>query len=306
MKKKIAVLPNAFLQNKNLVSELDLLKKKYLFKKKKVGQKFSEIQLIKFLQDCDGAIIGLEKINNNVLEKCKRLKLIVKFGVGLDNIDFAICRKKKVQVKFKTGVNARSVSEAVLSSAIMLSRNLYVTSNLLKKGAWIKNGGFQISNKTFGIIGCGNIGKDLIKLLKPFNCNILINDIINLKKYCKSNNIKQVSKNTIFEKSDVISLHVPLTDKTYNLINQNTLKKMKKNIILINFSRGGIVNEGCIENFLMKKKIFGFATDVYQNEPPRKNLRILQFQNVINTPHIGGNSVEAVLAMGRAAINNLK
>ena len=186
----------------------------------------------------------------------------------------------------------------------MLSRNLYVTSNQLKDNYWNKNGGWSISGKTLGIIGLGNIGKELVRLLTPFNINFLANDIKDISSFANENKIEITTKEEIFCRSDIISIHTPLDKKTTNLINKSVFKKMKEDAILINTARGGIVNEDDLIDALRKKTIAGAATDVYTIEPP-KNMDLLSIPNLITTPHIAGNSKEAVISMGMAAIESL-
>lgn len=266
--------------------------------------RFKPEELIPFLQQCDYVIVGLDKITDEVLSQCPRLKVVSKYGVGLDNIDFAACAKHGVKVVYPKGVNKRSVTEEVIGSALSLLRNLYVTSNLLKNGEWLVQGGRQLTNATFGIIGVGHIGKDLIELLKPFNCKILVNDIIDQSEYYLSVGAKAVSKEEIFQKCDVISIHTPLDESTRHMINNETLGLMKKDAILINAARGGIVDDEALKQALLGKIIAGAALDVYEIEPAHDKA-LLEIPNLMCMPHIGGNAKEAVVAMGNAAITNL-
>ncbi len=268
------------------------------------GRKLKKFELLNFLKNCDYAIIGLDKIEKNLLLECKKLKGISKFGVGIDNIDFDACKKLKIKVKYSKGVNKRSVSEEVLSLMISLIRNLFVSGNNLKNFKWIVNGGTELSGKTIGIIGVGNVGKDLIKLLKPFKCKILVNDILNQKKYYDKNKLIKATKKNIFMKSDIITIHTPLSNKTYKMVNYERLKLMKKTSFLINTSRGKIIDQKNLKSFLIRNKIAGAALDVYEEEPPNDR-EFLKLPNLICMPHIGGSSREALNNMGLAAINNL-
>ena len=231
------------------------------------------------------------------------LKIIAKYGVGLDNIDLKACDERNIKVGWTGGVNKRSVAEMTLGFMLALSRNLYLTSNQLKKNVWNKSGGLQLTGKTIGIIGAGFIGKEVIELLKPFNCDILINDIYELRGL-KQKNIIQVEKEIIYTKSDIISIHTPLNIETDNLINLSVMEKMKNTALLINTSRGKIINEKDLKFALKNKIIAGAALDVYEKEPPEDS-ELLKLDNIICTPHIGGNSKEAVLAMGISAIEHL-
>jgi phosphoglycerate dehydrogenase-like enzyme len=299
---KIKVTSVSFSQNKKLESEIlkffpatDLNLK---------GIRFDSKSLIEYIKDAEGLIIGLEKIDKNIIDCCPNLKIISKYGVGLDNIDLDYCKKLNINIGWTEGINKLSVAEMALGFMLSLCRNLFITSNQLKNGTWNKSGGIQLSNKTVGIIGVGNIGKEVIRLIKPFNCNILVNDIINNSEYYKENNLKEVTKKELFENSDIVTIHAPLTDETKNLINKDILSIMKKTAFLINTSRGLIVSHSDLQWALENNIIAGAALDTYEVEPPDSK-ELLNHPNLICTPHIGGNSSEAVEAMGLSAINHL-
>ncbi len=299
----VGVTTIAFSKNVKLMDQLNSLGFKRV-KKNEAGKRFSTSELVSFLKDCDVAIIGLDLITEEVLAQIPNLKAISKYGVGLDNIDFVACKKHNVRVFYPQGVNKRSVSEMTLGFMLSLCRNLYVTSNLLKTKVWNKSGGMQLSEKTVGIIGVGHIGKDLISLLKPFNCKILVNDIIDQEEYYKANDLTFASKEEIFRNADIITVHTPLTDKTKNIINKRTLSLMKATSFVINTARGGLFNQDDLKEALIAGNIAGAAMDVYDIEPPTDS-ELLAIFNLINTPHIGGNSKEAIQAMGEAAIEKI-
>ncbi len=262
-------------------------------------------ELVEFLKDRDAAIVGLDPITPEVIDRLPRLKVISKYGVGLDNIDLEHCRHRGIEVVWTPGVNKRSVAEMVIANAIALLRNIYVSSLQLKEGKWIKNGGHQLSGKTVGVIGVGNIGKEVIRLLHPFQCRILVNDIIEQSEYYRSVGAVETSKEEIFRKADVITIHTPLTALTHHLINADTLRLMKPTAIVINTARGAIVDQNALKEALRHRWIGGAALDVYEEEPVR-DMELLSIPNLIATPHIGGNAEEAVRAMGMAAITNLR
>ena len=260
--------------------------------------------LINFFSKADGVIVGLELINDEILEQLPNLKIISKFGVGLDNIDLEACKRHGVEVGWTGGVNKRSVAEMVIGFMLMLSRNLYITSNKLKFGEWNKNGGVNLTGKTVGIIGLGNIGKELVHLLKPFHCKILVNDLTDISLFARKHNLSIVPKDMLIQSADIISIHTPLTRQMQNFFNLEIFEKMKKTSILINTARGGIVNEVDLKKALKTKLIAGAALDVFALEPPI-DLELLALSNLIATPHIGGNSLEAIVAMGESAIEHI-
>ncbi len=268
------------------------------------GKRYSKNELVDYYKEADAIITGLEKIDDDLLSNLPKLKLIAKYGVGLDNIDLDACNKRNIKIGWTGGVNKNSVAEMALGLMIMLSRNLYTTSNQLKNGVWNKSGGFSIENRTIGIVGLGHIGKELVRLLQPFNCKILVNDIINVDDYALKNGLKVVDMDELYKEADIISLHTPLNESTQNLINKESILKMKDSVIIINTSRGGIINERDLSWAFQNQKIAGAALDVFEIEPP-EDQELLQFPNLINTPHIAGNSFEAVMAMGLAAIDHV-
>jgi len=301
---KIKVTNAAFSKNKNLVS---ILKNEFPDTEiNELGIRLESEALIKFISDADAIIVGLEIINSKILDRVPNLKFISKFGVGLDNIDIDECNNRNIRIGWIGGVNKRSVAEMTLGFMISLIRNLHLTSFQLKsENIWNKNGGMQLSEKTIGIIGIGNIGKEVIKLLKPFNCKILVNDISEINDFVREHNLNHVTKEELYKESDIITLHLPLNDTSINLINKNVFSQMKKHSYIINTSRGGIINESDLKFALKNNIIAGAAIDVYVNEPPL-DLELISFHNLICTPHIGGNAIEAVMSMGISAINHLK
>lgn len=299
----VGITTVAFSKNKSLVEKVKNLGFKKVYTNE-LFKRFTKEELIEFLSKCDVAIIGLDNIDESVLSKTPKLKAISKYGVGLDNIDFNVCKKYNVEVLHTQGINKRSVSELALGCMLSLLRNIYVSSNLLKNSIWEKNGGTQLSNKTIGIIGVGNIGKDLIELLQAFNCKILVNDIIKQDEYYKKYNLIETSKEEIYKNADIITIHTPLDSSTKNMINKEVLSAMKSNAIVINSARGGIVNQDDLKWALQNNIIAGAAIDAYEVEPP-EDLELLGLPNLINTPHIGGNAIEAVEAMGESAIKNI-
>ncbi|MFD3275474.1 phosphoglycerate dehydrogenase [Aquirufa echingensis] len=298
---KVKVSTVAFSTNQLLVKEL-----KRHFQDVEINEKgvrIPESELASFYKDADAIIVGLEKITPELLDRLPNLKIIAKYGVGLDNINLEACYARNVSVGWTGGVNKRSVAEMTLGFMLALCRNLYSTSNQLKSGIWNKNGGSHLTGKTIGIIGVGNIGKELISLLSGFQCNFLLNDIVENKELDGSN-LTFVDKETLFKESDFITLHTPLTTETNNLIDLEALKKMKRTAFLINTARGGIINELDLKIALEQGIIAGAALDVYETEPPQ-DLELLRLENLITTPHTGGNALEAVLAMGNSAIEHL-
>jgi D-3-phosphoglycerate dehydrogenase len=267
-------------------------------------QKLPKGEIANFIGDADAAIVGVETIDNSVLEHTTKLRVISKYGVGLDNIDLESLKSRDIFLGWTGGTNKRSVSELTLCFMLGLCRNVFGSSFKLKKFEWEKDGGYQLSGKTVGIIGCGHTGSDIVRLLAPFGCDLLINDIVDKSNFCQEHGASQVSLEAVLEQSNIISLHVPLTKQTHQMVNVNFLKKMKPTGFLINTSRGSVVDQEALKNALMQRNISGAALDVFAEEPPVDE-EFLSLPNLMVTPHIGGNSIEGVEAMGRAAIQHL-
>lgn len=300
---RIAVTSRAFSRSQPLVESL--VRAGFCDVRLHEGEKSLEgDDLAAFLQDRDAAILGMDRVDDQLLSACGDLKLLSKFGVGLDNVDREACEARGVRVAWTPGVNRRSVAEQVLGYMLALLRNIYSTSNDLKQGVWNKSGGVQLSGRVIGIIGLGNIGSELVRLLEPFDCHVLGNDIADRSALAAERGVELVSKETLARESDIVTLHTPLTAETRSLVGRDMLARMKPSAFLINTARGEIVDLEALENALRTGSIAGAALDVYDVEPPGRR-SLLEMENVICTPHTGGNAREAVLAMGYAAIDQL-
>lgn len=299
---RVAVCSRSFSNNQHLRQELLQRYQNVTFNDE--GLKLSGDTLIEFIQGHDKAITALETVDEFVLSKLPQLKIISKYGVGLDMIDMQAMDKFGVKLGWTAGVNKRSVSELVIAFAIALLRHVPTGNDLVRSGGWKQLIGAQLTGSTFGIIGCGNVGRDLVKLLQPFNCKILVNDIIDQPEFYASNNIKPVEIEELLSDADIVSMHVPLDGSTKDLLNMEKLSLLRPSALLINVARGGMVDEQALKEMLKSKQLAAAAFDVFAQEPPC-DTELLNLSNFLATPHIGGSSAEAILAMGRAAIHGL-
>jgi phosphoglycerate dehydrogenase-like enzyme len=297
---KVAVCSRSFSNNLVLKKELLNHYKNVSFNRSKI---LGGNELILFLKNADKAIIGLEKIDKKIIDSLPNLKVISKFGVGLNNIDLEYLKFKKIKLGWEPGVNKRSVSELSLCLILNSIRKITLNQSDLFNKKWNQTIGSDLTNSTIGIIGCGNVGQDLIKLLKPFQCKIYVHDIKSYKNFYSKYNIIPTSLNFLLKNSDIISIHTPLNKSSINLLNKKNLKFLKPNSSLINTARGGIINEDDLYNFLNKNK-FNSASDVFINEP-NINCRLIKLKNFFATPHIAGSTIESILKMGRSAIRGL-
>jgi len=299
---KVGVTSRSF--SKNIFLKSELLKKYPDTKFNDDGKAFTRKTLIKFLSDCDKAITALETIDESVLGSLPNLKVISKYGVGLDMINFEAMSKFKVKLGWQGGVNKRSVSELTLAAMISLRHKSIFANQEVRDKRWYQVKGNLLSESTIGIIGCGHIGKDLVKLLEPFGCRILSYDILDFAEFYEEYNIEPLDLEAVLRLSDIVTLHLPLDDKTYNILSKERLSMMKEGSILINYARGGLVDEKALRQMLLNKKISGAALDVLTQEPP-DSFKLASLDNVFITPHIGGSSEESIKKMGLAAIEGL-
>ena len=191
-----------------------------------------------------------------------------------------------------------------MSFSIDLLHRIPFSNSEVKNGQWNQIKGRQLTSCTIGIIGCGHVGKDVVQLLQPFNCNILVHDILDYKEFYQDNSVTPVNIEELLLNSDVVTLHLPLDNSTENIINKDRLELLKKDAVIINLARGGLIDEDALKQLLLDGRISGAALDVFAIEPPTSQEFALM-DNVIVTPHIGGSTEEAILAMGFAAIEGL-
>lgn len=301
-KDKIAVCSRSFSHNSVLRSELLARYQQVTFND--AGIQLNGDSLVEFLRGHDKAITALEPIDEYVLARLPELQVISKYGVGLDMIDMAAMRAHGKRLGWTGGVNRRSVSELVISFAIAMLRHVPAAHREVLSGTWRQHVGGCLSGRTVGIIGCGQVGKDLVKLLQPFNCPILVNDIRDYADFYAANGIKAVCLEELLVRSDILTLHVPLDESTRGMLDAKRLALLKPTAILINAARGGLVDEATLKQMLLDKRIAAAAFDVFAVEPPQDQ-GLLSLPNFLVTPHIGGSAFEAILAMGRAAIDGL-
>jgi phosphoglycerate dehydrogenase-like enzyme len=299
---KVAVCSRSFSQNPILRAELLQRYERVTFND--AGVQLSGDNLVEFLSGHEKAITGLEVIDATVLARLPELKVIAKYGVGLDMIDLAAMRAHGKRLGWTAGVNRRSVSELVISAAIAMLRHIPAAHREVLAGTWRQHLGGNLTGRTIGIVGCGHIGKDLVRLLQPFETPILVHDIRDYPEFYAAHSIEAIGLEALLARSDVVTLHVPLDQSTRGMLDARRLALLKPTAVLINAARGGLVDEIALKQMLKDKRVAGAAFDVFAMEPP-EDQELLALPNFLVTPHIGGSAHEAVLAMGRAAIDGL-
>jgi D-3-phosphoglycerate dehydrogenase len=254
-------------------------------------------------KDIVGIIAGLENISENIIRKAQSLRVISRYGIGLDNIDIKTCKKYNILIYNTKDSPTLSVAELTISLILNLLRNINKLDKDIKSGYWRQEVSTVLTGKIVGIIGLGRIGKKLVELLEPFRVKILAYDIEYDKDFNLKYNIKTSSLDNLLKNSDIVTLHLPSTISTKNLLGKKEFSKMKNNAILINTGRGDLISEYYLYDSLKKNSIAGAAIDVFKEEPYRGKL--IELNNVILTPHIGTATKEARSSMDMDAANNL-
>ena len=272
------------------------------------GKTLKENELVKFLANADKAIVGIEIIDKDILDQLPKLKLISKYGVGLNNLDLDECKKRNIQIKFQPGSNKQSVAEFTLLLMLNSLRQVHNNKTEIIEGNWTQAKGQELKGKKIGIIGFGNIGSCLVGLLKPFGNKILFFDerkfsSAEIDKF-DDKNLKQASISEVLSTSDIVSIHIPLSSGTKNMINKNAFKQMRESIILINTSRGGIVDEVELYKFLKNNNLAFASFDVFEHEPAFKS-PLLKLDNFFASSHRASLTEQGIESMGIAAINGL-
>ncbi|EGD52628.1 D-isomer specific 2-hydroxyacid dehydrogenase, NAD-binding [Thermoanaerobacter ethanolicus JW 200] len=303
MRKKILITPRSFGKTSNVPFEM-LKKYDYEIIRNESGKPYEESELINIIKDIDGIIVGLDKITSNVLKNAKKLKVITKYGVGMDNIDIEEAEKLGIKITFTPGANKESVADLAFSLMLCLSRNVIKLDNIVRSNKWEKIVGYEVYGKTLGIVGTGSIGKGVAKRATGFDMKILAYDKYPDYDFADKIGMKYVDKKTLLEESDFITLHIPLSDETYHFIDEEEFNIMKNTTYIINTSRGGIINENALYNALKNKKIAGAALDAFEEEPPL-NSKLFELDNVILSPHCGASTKEATDRMGIMAVEGL-
>jgi phosphoglycerate dehydrogenase-like enzyme len=298
----IAVASRSFSLDTFLKSELLKLYSNVKFNDS--GHSLKELELVDFLQDAEKAIVTLKPIDEPLLKNLTSLKLVSKYGVGLDNIDFAALEKYNIKLAWTGGVNRRSVAELALHFIIGCVRGSFHSHHEVLKKEWTQFKGQNLTNKTVGLIGLGHVGQELVPFLKPFNVRILAYDMHPKEIFCRQYSVEQTDLDSLLKESDVISMHLPHTSKTHMILNAEKLKLMKKGSFLVNTARGGLIDEVALAQQLGEDHIKSAAFDVFAKEPPIDR-SLIDLDNFFSTAHIGGSSIQSIHAMGLAAIAGL-
>lgn len=294
----IAVASRSFSSNPQLRAQLlDALKN---CRFNDAGLRLSGDSLVEFLDGAAGAIVGVEPIDAPLLSRLPYLRVISKFGVGLDSIDVEELSRRNIVLATSPGTNSQAVAELALLLSMAALRRLPEALENTRTERWSTITGRLLTGKTVGLVGVGHVGRAFIELLRPFNCRLLGFDIAP----GPSSEIKYVTLPELLAQADVVSIHLPLTASTQGFLGADEFALMKDRSVLINTSRGSVIDEGALCAALESGGISAAGLDVLAHEPP-DSWELAHLPNVVLTPHIAGSSEESNMAMGLAALNGL-
>ncbi len=266
-----------------------------------------EARMLELVGDLDALLCGDDAITRAVLQKSlPRLKVISKYGIGLDKIDLQAATELKIPVCFTPGVNHCAVAEQTFLLLLALEKNFLFAVDATRQGQWKRKTGHEIMGKTLGIIGLGRIGREVALRARAFGLAIIGHDIHWDEAFAAEQGVRHAATvNEIFAGADYISLHTNLTPETRNLINAASLAKMKKGVIILNCARGEIVNAADLLAALRSGQVGGYGADVLDQEPPPADHPLLREPNCIVTPHVSSRTFESVQRQATMSVKNL-
>lgn len=302
---KILVTPTSFRKpvNAHAVKLLESFADEVVYND--TGSPLTGNQLIELLQGCDGYLAGVDYINSEIIESMpSTVRVISRYGAGIDRVDLDACRERGILVTNTPGANATAVCELAFGLMLSLSRSIPALDRAVRRGEWPRSNGMELSGKRLGIVGLGNIGKQLAVRAKSFEMDVCAYDPFIDQAFVKIERIEEMSLDELCQSSDIVSLHLPFTDITRNIIDKKRMQSMKPGTIIINTSRGGLIDEIAAAELLRNGYLRGMGLDAFEEEPlqasPLKDL-----DNVILTPHTGAHTDEAIKRMGLMSVKNL-
>jgi D-3-phosphoglycerate dehydrogenase len=299
---KILVTPTSYgSQDPELKTDLEKLVGEVVYNN--TGKPLSSDQLKDLLIEVDGYIAGLDEIDDAAFDSALVLKVVSRYGVGYNNVDLNAAAKNGVIVTNTPGANAVAVAELTIALILNMMRPILLAVQRTKQGEWPRYKGFSLVGKTVGLLGLGAIGKETAKRLTGFGCRVMAYDLYPDEKFAAEYGIEMSILDEILPAADIISLHLPGTPETREMINEEFIEKMKPGAWLVNTARGDLISEKALVDAIEKGKSSGAALDVYSEEPPPLSSPIFGHDQIITTPHMGAHADSATNAMGRMAMD---
>ena len=259
-------------------------------------------ELTPLLQSVDGVIAGLDEIKAAVIEACPRLKIIARYGVGVDRVDVAAATRHGTVVTNTPGANAVAVAELAIGLMLALGRNLCRADQATRRGEWPRYSGIGLRGKTVGLVGFGSIGREVAARLQTFGCRLLAADPYLRPETLAGSGVSLVALDALLASADIVSLHTVLTPATAGMADERFLRQMKPGAFLVNTARGELIDEAALQQALESGHLRGAALDCFRQEPPGPDHPLLQLPQVIATPHTGSHTDEAMNTMGRMSL----
>ena len=300
---RLLVTPTSYGKNDlRLKAELEDLVGEVIYNP--TGKPLSSVEVRGLLPGVDGYIAGLDTIDRAALAGADRLKVIARYGVGVDAVDLNACREKGIIVTNTPGANSASVAELTLALILSLARQIPEAVASTRQGSFPRLAGISLKGKTVGLVGLGAIGKQVARRLAGFDCRILAYDPYPDKAFASQQDIQVTTLTELLADSDFVSLHLPLLPETRQLVNDQFLSQMKPGAYLINTARGELVDEAALLRGLQNGRLRGVALDVFAKEPPDPDHPLLKLKQVIAVPHLGAQTDGATNAMGWMAFHD--
>jgi len=259
-------------------------------------------ELMETLPTCVGYLAGVEPVPAELLSMCPNLKVISRNGIGVDNIDLAAASKLGIVLEKAAGANSRGVAELTIALMLAGLRHIIWSDQSMKRGEWARREGIEVEDRILGVVGCGNIGKYVTSMGIGLGMRVLAHDVIVDESFKPGGDFTYTTLERLLADADVISLHCPPSQKP--LIDAEAINRMKPGVMIINTARAALIDPQAVLSALESGRLLGYATDVFDHEPPEMT-GLLLHQRVITTPHIGGYTQESVCRATEAAVQNL-
>ncbi|MDO5535952.1 MAG: phosphoglycerate dehydrogenase [Desulfovibrionaceae bacterium] len=301
---KVLITPRSFgKSNPDLFAQIESLG--FEIVRNDTGAILSEVAMCEKIADCEAVILGVDPCNEKVLASAPKLKVIARYGVGLDNVAMAECERRGITVTRTVGANSNAVADYAFALMLAVARKVVVIDGRCRKKDWGKETGIDIFGKTLGIVGLGAVGKCVARRAAGFGMKILASDPYFDKDFAARYDITPATVDEICAQADVITLHSLLNEDTRNLMNRERIASLKKNCILINTARGELVDEAALLEALAAKSIYGAGLDVFSKEPPADE-RWYELGNVVLGSHTSSSTVGTTNCMGQMCVDALK
>ena len=293
---RVAVTPRSLRQTPG--AHLDRLHAELDVRFPDLDRPLDEDEMVELVRGCAGLIVGVDPVTPRVLE-AGPLRVVVKYGSGMDNIDVDAARALGVQVSSTPGTNARSVAELAIALLLTLARNVALHDRGVRAGSWRRATGVELAGKQLGIVGYGAIGRQVARIAQGLDMDVVAHD-----PFVEEADVPLVPLDELYAASDAVSLHLPLTDETRGLVGDRELAAMKSTAFLINTARGGLVDESALADALRSGRLAGAALDGFEMEPLGDS-PLRELDNVVLSPHAGASTYDAVLRTAAQAVDQL-